>query len=169
MRCKKFYLLVFAIIGITFSCRFKNVGSSEEIKYSWYKWDSLTSYTDGILSDSIYSNTRVLQYLECDSSLFFRLEVRIKPDTMLLLNGEPLIEKDNKQFLINGMPVDIHKYYYGNEKYYHEDGFVFINFSIGLIGINFHHAGLSFFPERKYISEGIKDTLLQAKNRSFFE
>ena len=155
-----FCLLFFNIVA----CNNGYIGSVIKIKYAWYQWDSLKNCSSGFLYDSISKNRKLFQYLDNDPSLIFRLDINFKNDTVILFNGVQIEKLDEHNFFTNNDTVIIYKYLYDEDIKSDEEAFVFINFSIGIIGINYFPWDLSVFPEGENIPKDLKKVLLKSVN-----
>ena len=164
------YFVLFVILStLILSCTFDQ-HSTYDVMYSKYKEKTFKEATLGFCIDSVFnSSRRLFQYFDEDSSLLYRLDIYMSSDTTIIFNGETILKKDNKQFVINNKAVDIYKYYYDINGQHDEEAYIFINHLYGIVGINYFPWGLSIFPEGENVHEDFKSVLFEPENKSFYE
>jgi len=168
MKTSRIISLIF--ISTVLSCTFNRQHSIKDITYLKYKEKAFKDVSKGFLIDSIFgSSRRLFQYYDKDSDLIYRLDLNIGSDTVVIFNGENVLKTEKKKFLIDNKTTDIHKYYYGIKGTADGEAYIFINFSSGIVGINYFPWGLSVFPEGRKIQVNFKDVLLKPENESFYE
>lgn len=159
------YLMIFIILFC--SCDDKSIDEISFIKYQDKKVkDSLKGFCSVITSDSKF---RLYQYYDKDTNLIYRIEMNLKYDTAIVFNGEEINKLSEKQFTIDERVISVSKYYYDIANQYDEEAYVYVNFSIGLIGINYFPWGLSIFPQGEDIPIELNKLLFDSESKSFYE
>jgi hypothetical protein len=128
--------------------------------------ESLRGFYSDIISNSTF---RLFQYYDQDTNLIYRIELNLNDDTAIVFNGEKIYKLSEKQFIIDDKVFNISKYYYDIANQYDEEAYVFVNLSIGLIGINYFPWGLSIFPQGENIPVELNKLLFEVDSKSFFE
>lgn len=159
------YLMILVILFC--SCYDKSLDEVSFIKYQDKKVkESLKGLYSETTSDAEF---RLYQYYDKDTNLIYRLELNLKYDTAIVFNGEKIYKLSEKQFTINERVISVSKYYYDIANQYDEEAYVYVNLSIGLIGINYFPWGLSIFPQGEDIPIELNKLLFDAESKSFYE
>lgn len=159
------YLMILVILFC--SCDDKSLDEISFIKYQDKKVkESLKGFYSETTSDSEF---KLYQYYDKDINLIYRLELNLKYDTTIVFNGENIHKLSEKQFTIDERVISVSKYYYDIANQYDEEAFVFVNLSVGLIGINYFPWGLSIFPHGEDIPIELNKLLFDVESKSFYE